>query len=44
MNKRSIKTLQRVQENDPTLKELNVNEDGGVFGGATDNDIHLDLV
>jgi len=38
MNKRSEKALHRIQENDPTLTELNIGRGGGIYQGATDDD------
>ena len=38
MNKRSEKALHKIQENDPTLTELNIGRGGGIFQGATDSD------
>jgi len=41
MDERSVKTLQRIQENDPTLTELNIGKDGGVFERDKDGDFSL---
>ena len=41
MNTRSEKALHRIQENDPTLTELNIGRGGGLFQGATDSGFSL---